>query len=62
MTVDFTGNGFEPVRVHTDYGGYWFDQGWTPGVTTVTKTSSFGDLPLCSKGQVSTKRKPCAKH
>jgi hypothetical protein len=62
MTIHFTGNGFDPVWIKTDWGGYWFDQGWTPGTTTVTSTSAlFGDLPVCGKGQVATKRKPCAK-
>jgi hypothetical protein len=62
MTIEFTGNGFDPVWVPTDGGGgYWFSQGWTPGGVTVTSTSSFTDLPLCAKGHVSTKKKPCAK-
>jgi hypothetical protein len=60
MTIDFVGTGFAPAWVHTDYGGYWFSQGWMPGVLNVTVTSSFGDLPQCAKGQVSTKSKPCA--
>jgi hypothetical protein len=61
MTIDFEGTGFDPTFVHTDYGGYWITQGWMPGSVNVTALSPFGDLPLCAKGQASTKAKPCAK-
>ena len=62
LTVHFTGNGFDPIWVPTDDGGTWANAGWSPGTVNVTATSSaFSDLPLCKKGQVSTKRKPCAK-
>src|SRR5438034_11241216 len=31
MTIEFTGNGFDPVWVPSEDGGYWISQGWTPG-------------------------------
>jgi hypothetical protein len=61
MTVNFVAAGFESTFVPTDYGGYWIAYGWQPGNLNVTSTSSFADLPLCAKGQVSTKTKPCVK-
>jgi hypothetical protein len=61
LTVDFVAAGFDSTWVKTDYGGYWIAYGWQPGVVNVTTTSSFADLPLCAKGQVSKKTKPCAK-
>jgi hypothetical protein len=64
MTIDFTGSSpsLDSTFVHTDYGGYWVSQGWgLAGQVNVTSTSSFSDVPLCAKGQVSTKGKPCVK-
>ena len=61
MTVDFVGSGFDSKWMTTDYGGYWIAYGWQPGSLSVTAVSSFGDVPLCVKGQVTTKVKPCAK-
>jgi hypothetical protein len=61
MTINFVGSGFESKWVSTDYGGYWIAYGWQPGGLTVTSVSSFGDVPLCAKGQISTKAKPCGK-
>jgi hypothetical protein len=60
MTINFVGSGFESKWVSTDYGGYWIAYGWQPGNLNVTSTSSFADLPVCAKGQVSTKARPCA--
>ena len=60
MTIDFRGDGFDRKFVNTSSGGYYIAYGWQPGVLKVTKTSTFGDVPPCKKGQVSTKANPCA--
>jgi len=59
MTVNFTATGKQPTFVPTSYGGYWNHYGVIGTIQVHTET--FGDLPLCKKGQKSTKAHPCAK-
>jgi hypothetical protein len=61
LTVNFKGTGFDGRYVKTSYGGYWVQQGWRPGGAAIIATPGFADVPICKKGQTSTKAKPCAK-
>ena len=61
MTVNFTATGRDPTFAN----GYWTHYG-VVGSMQITSTipvniASFADVPLCAKGQVSTKAVPCAK-
>jgi hypothetical protein len=61
LIVNFTARGLEP----TFGNGYWTYYGVVGGVqvtgTTPVEKSTFGDLPLCKKGQKSTKAHACVK-
>lgn len=59
MKVDFTATGKQPTFVQTSYGGYWNHYGVIG--TIVVHTATFSDLPLCKKGQKSTRAHPCTK-
>ena len=58
MIVDFTASGNQPKFVSTSYGGYYIHYG-VIGTVAVTE-GTFSDVPLCTKGQASTKTKPCS--
>jgi hypothetical protein len=61
MIVNFTATGLEPTYAN----GYWTYYGVVGGVqvtgTIPIQKPTFGDLPLCKKGQKSTKKNPCSK-
>jgi len=61
MTVDFTATGLEPTYAN----GFWTYYGVVGGVqvtgTIPVQKPTFGDLPVCKKGQKSTKKNPCTK-
>ena len=61
MLVNFTATGLEPTYAN----GYWTYYGVVGGVqvtgTIPIQKPSFGDLPVCKKGQKSTKKNPCVK-
>jgi hypothetical protein len=59
MIVNFTASGLRPKWIATSYGGYYISAG-VIGSVQVTE-GTFSDLPLCKKGQTSTKQKPCTK-
>jgi hypothetical protein len=54
MIVDFTANGHEPIWT----GSFWIHYGLVG--TVKVEMSTFSDLPLCKKGQQTTKTHPCA--
>jgi hypothetical protein len=55
ILVNFTATGLQPTWA----GSYWIHHG-VVGSVAVT-TSTFSDLPVCKKGQTSTKTNPCTK-
>ena len=61
MLVNFTATGREPTFAN----GFWTYYGVEGGVqitgTIPVQKPSFGDLPLCKKGQTSTKAHRCSK-
>jgi hypothetical protein len=57
MIVDFTATGLQPTFVPTSYGGYFIHYGVLGSVEV--ETGSFADLPLCKKGETSTRTNPC---
>src|SRR5262249_28730169 len=60
LTVQFKAKGFNGQWMPTSYGGYWLQWGWQPGAAAIIIGPAAGDIPTCTKGQVSTKTKPCA--
>jgi hypothetical protein len=61
MLVNFTATGREPTWAN----GFWIHYGVVGGFqitgSSPVQAPSFGDLPLCKKGQQSTKAHPCTK-
>ena len=59
IVVNFTATGEAPEFISTSYGGYYIHFG-VIGSVAVQSSASFGDLPLCKKGQKSTRARPCS--
>jgi hypothetical protein len=61
LIVNFTGAGLDPTFAN----GFWTYYGVVGGLqvtgTIPVQKPTFGDLPLCKKGHVSTKAHPCVK-
>ena len=66
MTVNFTASGLEPTFAN----GYWTYYGMVGAYLRITQMTpvpyhipsalpTYSDLPLCKKGQKSTKARPC---
>lgn len=60
MLVTFVATGNQPTWVPTSYGGYYIHYG-VIGSVSVHEVAGLGDLPLCKKGQTSTRAHPCAE-
>jgi len=60
LTVLFKAKGFQGQWMPTSYGGYWLQWGWRPGAAGIIVSPAAGDEPVCTKGQTSTKTKPCS--
>lgn len=59
MLVNFTATGEAPKFIPTSYGGYYIHFG-VIGSVSVQTSSNFGDLPLCKKGEKTSKAHPCS--